>query len=159
MNKICFTNAVNRNNQRLFLLAMSYLHNHDDSEDILQNCFLKLWTQDIQWESDDHIDKWLTIVCINECKNVLTGSTRTRWTSIEEAKNIYKFDSDHDASVYEAVMSLPESESVAIHMFYYEGYSIKDISKLLDISESAVKVRLHRGREKLSGILQNPFEE
>lgn len=158
MNNETFTNTVYRNNQRLYLLALSYIHNHHDAEDVIQNCFLKLWKQQTQWKDDEHIDRWLTVVCINECKNMLNSTGRKRWVSMEEAKELYTFDNEHDASIFEAVMSLPEGESVVVQMYYYEGYSVKEISEMLELTESAVKTRLHRGREKLARILENPFE-
>ena len=66
-----FIQAVKRNSQRLFVIAFSYLKNKHDAEDALQNAFLKLWKSKIEFNDDLGIDKWLTKVLVNDCKNFL----------------------------------------------------------------------------------------
>ncbi len=61
-----FVCAVERNHKRLFIIALSYTKNHQDAEDILQNFFLKLWKHNREFTEENHMDKWLTRVCINE---------------------------------------------------------------------------------------------
>lgn len=56
-----FIAIVNRNNQRLYLISLSYTKNSTDTEDIMQNVFMKLWKHSKPFEDDIHIDKWLTI--------------------------------------------------------------------------------------------------
>lgn len=91
MTKENYVLAVKRNNQRLYLIALSFTKSHSDAEDILQNVFLKLWKYNSDFESDEHIDKWLTKVCVNESKNYLKLSFRKN-TFLDEAKDIYTFD-------------------------------------------------------------------
>ena len=66
-----FMQAVKRNNQRLFLIALSFTKSSYDSEDILQNVFLKLWKYPKSFSNSEHLDKWLTVVCVNESKNYI----------------------------------------------------------------------------------------
>ncbi|HCR83511.1 MAG TPA: hypothetical protein DIW07_08865 [Lachnospiraceae bacterium] len=61
--------------------------------------------------------------------------------------------------IAETVMKLPVKYRVIIHLFYYEDYSIKEISDILKISESNVKVRLSRGRMLLKNILKEVWED
>lgn len=147
-----FIYAVKRNNQRLFMLALSFTKNHDDAEDILQNVFLKLWKYNGAFENDEHIDKWLTRVCVNESKNYIKLPFRHN-TSLDDAKNLYVFDEPKDYDVFNAVMSLPKKERTVIHLFYYEDMSITEMAKMLELTESAVKTRLHRARKKLKDFL------
>lgn len=147
-----YISTVKRNNQRLYLLALSFVKNHDDAEDIIQNVFLKLWRYPNGFENDEHIDKWLTTVCVNECKNYLKLPFR-KHSNFEDLIDMYSFDEPKDFDVYNAVMSLPKKERTVIHLFYYEDMSIKDMANLLEIKESAIKTRLHRAREKLKNIL------
>ncbi len=147
-----FIYAVRRNNQRLYMIALSFTKNHDDAEDILQNVFLKLWKHNGQFENEEHMDKWLTRVCINESKNYIKLPFRKN-TTLDDAKDLYTFDSPRDYDVFHAVMLLPKKERTVIHLFYYEDMSVKDMAKMLEIKESAVKTRLHRARQKLKDIL------
>lgn len=148
-----FINSVKRNNQRLFLIALSFTQNHSDAEDILQNVFFKLWKYDKPFNNDMHIDKWLTAVCVNESKNYIKSPFKKRNVPLDEAKEMYTFKEDDSYDLFKAVMSLPKKERIVIHLFYYEDMAIKDIASLLKIKESAIKTRLHRARKNLKEIL------
>lgn len=145
--------AVKRNNQRLFLIALSFTHNQTDAEDILQNVFLKLWKYNKPFENIEHIDKWLTRVTVNESKNFIKSLFRTRSVSLDEADKKYTFNNEFDFDLFNAVMKLQKKQSTVIHLFYYEDLSVKEIAQLLKIKESAVKTRLHRARAQLKQIL------
>lgn len=69
------------------------------------------------------------------------------------------FQSAEISDLFETVMKLPEKYRVIIHLFYYEDYSVKEISDILKISESNVKVRLSRGRRLLKNTLQEVWED
>lgn len=148
-----FISCVKRNNQRLFLIALSFTQNPDDAEDILQNVFLKLWRYNKPFNDDTHMDKWLTAVCVNESKNNIKSPFKKRIASLDDVKESYTFKEDCSYDLFSAVMSLPKKERVVIHLFYYEDMPVKDISELLKIKESAVKTRLHRARKELKNIL------
>ena len=60
--------------------------------------------------------------------------------------------------VYEAVLALPENYKSVVHLFYYEQYSVREIGKILEVSESVVKTRLYRGREMLKEALKGEWE-
>ncbi len=153
MEKQIFENAVARNSRRLFLIALSFTKNHDDSEDIVQNVFMKLWNGKNDFENDEHIKNWLTAVCVNESKNCLKSYFRKNTTDLDSACDLYSFDRQSDLDLFTAVMKLPKTDRVVIHLFYYEELSIKQIADLLDVKETAVGTRLHRARSKLKEML------
>ena len=148
--------AVDRNRQRLFLIAFSYVKNVDDANDILQNTFLKLWKFSGEFNDEKHIDKWLARVCINECKDQ-HKLLRRRDLPLDNAINIAKDDEHFDTDLFKAIMSLPKKERLILHLFYYEDMSIKDISKLLKIKESTIKSMLRRSRQKLKIMLGDEY--
>lgn len=148
-----FITIVKRNNQRIYLIALSYTKNSTEAEDIMQNVYMKLWKHSKPFENDEHIDKWLTIVCINESRDYIKNPFRKRTMPIDEAINISAIDKTEDIDLFKAVMSLPTKERTIIHLFYYEDISINDISDILKIKESTVKTRLFRARKKLKSIL------
>lgn len=148
-----FIHAVKRNNQRLFLIALSFTQSKTDSEDIIQNVFLKLWRCSKPFKDDIHMDKWLTTVCVNESKNYIKSLFRRYSETIDNECEGYSFDNSQEYDLFSAVMSLPKKERTVIHLFYYEDLSVKDISEILKIRGSSVKTRLHRARNKLKEIL------
>ena len=147
-----FIHAVKRNSQRLFVIAFSYLKNKHDAEDALQNVFLKLWKSKIEFNDDLGIDKWLTKVLVNDCKNFFNLSFRQN-KSIEEVYNVSTFDKYFNVDLYNAVMSLNKKERLCVILFYYDDLTISDISKVTGIKESTVKSLLKRSRNKLKLML------
>ncbi|WP_294847269.1 RNA polymerase sigma factor [uncultured Eubacterium sp.] len=143
-----FIHAVKRNSQRLFVIAFSYLKNKHDAEDALQNAFLKLWKSKIEFNDDLGIDKWLTKVLVNDCKNFFNLSFRQN-KSIEEVYDVSTFDKYFNVDLYNAVMSLNKKERLCVILFYYDDLTISDISKVTGIKESTVKSLLKRSRNKL----------
>lgn len=148
-----YISAVKRNSQRLYMLALSFTKNHSDAEDIMQDVFLKLLRHNKSFNNEEHLDKWLTVVCVNESKNYIKSPFRKNTVLLDEAKDLYTFDTVNDYDIFKSVMSLPKKERTVIHLFYYEDLPVKEISKMLKIKESAVKTRLSRGRKHLKEML------
>ena len=144
-----FERAFKRNNKRLFLIALSFTANQYDAEDILQNSFMKLLKAKTEFENDEHIDKWLTSVTVNESKNLLRSAFRKKNADFEDCVATYSFESEKSEDLFNAVMSLPKKLRTVIHLFYYEDMPIKEIADTLNIKQSAVKTRLCRAREQL----------
>lgn len=138
-----------RNNKRLFLIALSFTANQYDAEDILQNSFMKLLKTKAEFENDEHIDKWLTSVTVNESKNLLKSAFRKKSADFEDYVATCSFESEKSEDLFNAVMSLPKKLRTVIHLFYYEDMPIKEIADMLNIKQSAVKTRLCRAREQL----------
>lgn len=145
-----FTYALQRNSQRLFLIALSFTKSTHDAEDIIQNVFLKLWKYSRAFQNEEHMDKWLTAVCVNESKNYIKLFFRNH-LNIDDTEIVSPeiFDTSRQRDLFNAVMELPKKERTVIHLFYYEDLPVKDIAVLLKIKEAAVKTRLSRARNKL----------
>lgn len=159
MTEESFVETVNKNSKRIFLIALSFTKNREDAEDIMQNSFLKLWSSKEKFENEEHIAKWLTVVATNESKNLLKlYSKKARHTEIDVAED-FMFDSVEDKELFNVVMSLPPKLAVAIHLFYYEDMSIKEIAETLNVSENVIKTRLSRGRKKLMNFLEGEWKD
>lgn len=148
-----FVSAVKRNSQRIYLIAFSYTKNHYDSQDIMQNCFYKLWKYDKSFDDDDSIDKWLTRVCINESKDFFKSFLRKKTTSLDDAVDVSHFDEYFNLDLFNAVQSLSKKERIVVHLFYYEDLPTKEISSLLGINDATVRSLLLRSRKKLKALL------
>ena len=69
-----------------------------------------------------------------------------------------EFTDTHSRDLFEEVMKLPEKYRIVIHLFYYEGYSTRDIAQILHRNESSVRSDLRRGREQLKKILKEAYD-
>lgn len=112
-----FNECVRTQSQRLYLIALSFTKNQADAEDILQNVYLKLWNCKKEFNSDEHMAKWLTKVCINESKDLLRLHFRKRNVPLEEAINLSNIDNTQDIDLIKAVMSLPKNQRTVIICF------------------------------------------
>lgn len=143
-----YTDAVQRNSQRIFLIALSYFSNRNDAEDATQNVLLKLWKHREKLNDPTHIDKWLTRVTVNECRSLLRFRRET--ISFEEIEALCAAPAaQEEQELMLAVLRLPKEQRVVVHLYYYEEFSVREIARLLRVSENAVKKRLSRARETL----------
>lgn len=145
--------AVKRNSNRLYLIALSYLQNHYDAEDVMQETFLKLWKTKKVFSDIEHIDKWLTVTCVHKCKDHFRLSFVKKDVALDKADELYTFDTIQSIDVFNAVSSLPSKERLVVHLFYFEDMSVGEIAKVTNTNESTVKTRLRRARIRLKTVL------
>ena len=135
----------------VYSVIFNYVQNTEDTADLLQEVFIKLYAAENDFTNDEHRKAWLIRVSVNLCKNHLRNTKIRKIVPLEE--DIPFFDKETDNDLIKIVFTLPEKYRIPLHLFYYEEYSIKEIGDILDIPEATVKIRLKRGREKLGKIL------
>ena len=150
---------IDRYKNNLFVVALNVCKNIQDAEDVVQDTFIQYISQKSDFESEEHIRAWLIRVTINKAKNKNMTFFRRNTFPLEDYIETLTFESAESSELFETVMKLPEKYRVIIHLFYYEDYSIKEISDILKISESNVKVRLSRGRLLLKNTLKEVWED
>ena len=132
----------------VYRLAFSYVRNCAEAEDICQDAFVRL--MGYKGEAPENCKAWLIRVTINLSKNLLKSGRFTRCTELDG--NIPMLDAEQ-RELMEAVMSLPPKYRSVIHLYYYEGYSVKETADILGVSVSSVTTRLARARERLKVLL------
>lgn len=141
----------------LFKIAMVHLGNKSDVEEAVQEAFIKLLYKAPVFVDTEHEKAWVIRVLINICKNMTRSLWNKRVVRMEEVEAYC--DSAADTELVESVLRLPFKYKSVIHLFYYEDYSVKQIAETLRISESAVKMRLQRGREMLRFEMEEENEQ
>ena len=144
---------------RLFAAAFQVCGNAADAEDAAQEALLRYHTSEKQFESEQHIRAWLLRVAINCAKNVSRSFWRRNTVPLEDYMETLEFDSGQSRQIFREVMNLPEKYRLVIHLYYYEDYSVQEISAILSITQSNVKVRLNRGRQLLKKALQEVWDD
>ncbi len=137
-------------------LAYSYLHNTEDSEEVLQETLIKYMTSAPPFENDEHAKAWLLRVAANLCKNRIRYDRRRKTDDLNE--ELVAEERDDLSFVWEAVRSLKPAQREAIHLFYQEGYSTVEIAKILGRNENSVRSDLKRGREALKTMLKEAYD-
>jgi len=143
--------AVDKYADTVRRICFMYLHNNADVEDVFQEVFLKLLQHNGSFDSDEHEKAWLCRIAINKCKDLCKSFWRKNVTSIDdyEIPTEDKIESD----LFKVVLSLPTKYKDLIYLFYYEGYNIPEIAKLLNQKENTTYSNMRRAREYLKGKL------
>ena len=128
---------MDKHGNRLLRMAYSYLHNMQDSEEILQDVLMKLMDKAPVFESEEHEKAWLLRVTANLSKNRIEYN---KLRDTDELKDELVAEEHQDLSfVWEAVKELPENYREVIHLFYEEGYQTDEIADIL--GESGANMR------------------
>lgn len=137
---------------RLYHVAKSLLYNDADCADAIQEAIVKAFSNIHTLKSDTYAKTWLTRILINECYGIMRKEKKV--VSLEDYNQEDKLDTQRDYSdLYEAISHLPKEARITVTLYYMEGYSVKEIAKLLNTSESAIKNRLLRARARLKDEL------
>ena len=139
----------------VYCTAYVYFKNKADAEDIASEVFIKYFTSAPQFNDEKHEKAWLTRVTVNRCKDTLKSFRIKKTVSLEEAESVTAESAQN--LVYEAVMSLPKKYRIPVHLYYYEGYSTKEIGEILKKSDQTIRSRLSRARKMLRESLGEEF--
>lgn len=139
----------------LLRLACTRLENPADAEDAVQEVFLKLLTARPSFRDAEHEKAWLIRTTLHRAADLRKAASR-RSVPLEEA--LLASAPEPEDRLLAAVRALPEKYGAVIHLHYYEGYSLKEIGKLLGLPAATVGTRLARGRERLRQSLKEEIE-
>ncbi len=145
--------SVRRYAGAVYRVAFHSCKNQADAEDVVQNVFLKLCREKKEFESEEHLRRWLLRVAVNESKKLVCSAWFRKSVPLEEFAGTLDFEAPEESELFLAVMALPKKYRVAVYLFYYEDYTVRDVAAMCGLKESTVQTRLQRAREKLKETL------
>ncbi len=148
--KISAAEAFNKYSDMVYRLAFARVKNRYDADDILQDVFLRFIKAKHKVNSEEHAKALLIKITINCSKSLLGSSWFKKTEPLSENLGV----SDETSETLDAVLRLPQKYRTVIHLYYYCGYSIDEIAKILSTKPSTVKSQLYRAREKLKPMLK-----
>ena len=141
------TQIYNRQVETVYRVFFSFMKNRAETEDLVQETFLRLIKSGKQFENERHERAWLIVTASNLCKDTLKNWYR-RHEDIEEYLHL-EGASGVSNPVLEAVLELPEEYKDAVYLYYYEGYSTSEIAVHCRCAEGTIRSRLSRAKKKL----------
>ena len=148
--------AVDVYSDMVYRIAMSYVKNSTDAQDIFQNTFLKLTRYKDTIESEEHLRAWLIKVSVNCAKSFVTSTWNKTTEGLDlETINEPVFMMEEQSELYELILALDDKYKMPLLLYYYEGYSVKEIARILDEKENTIKSNLSRGRKKLKNDIES----
>ena len=143
----------------MLCVAMRFLKNKDDAEDVLQEAFIKAFQRIDQFKGEVTFGAWLKRIVVNGCIDFIK-SKKQRMVELDESYMHVADDDNWEVSggidleeVKKAIYELPEKYGLVVQLFLVEGYDHKEITQILNISETASRTRLLRGKARLKAIL------
>jgi RNA polymerase sigma-70 factor (ECF subfamily) len=164
--KKLFEQIIRRYNQRIFRIGMSVLGNEAETEDAMQNTYINAYQHLAAFEGRSSFATWITRIMLNECLGQKKKKQRypaamdnDLLNSVSMATPEYLYKNKELSGILEDVITrLPEKYRLVFILREVEEISVRDVSDLLNIGETNVKVRLNRAkimlREKLNGYIK-----
>ena len=160
---------VEKYKQMVFTLAVRIVKNREGAEEISQDAFVKAYSNLSKFEGKSKFSTWLYKITYFASLDEVKRKKRTL-----NYKELDAFDEDELGNIQDAVdflhqeerkkviqtalFKLKEEERVILTLYYFEELPIKEIAKIVNLSDDNVKIKLFRSRKKLVAILKNVIE-
>ena len=141
--------VVDKYSSTLLKVAFTVLHDRAEAEDAVQETFISLMRTEPAFKDREHEKAWLIRVTINISRNMRKKQSRIQPLDLDVPEPEGKVN-----HVLETVLNLPEKYSTIVHLYYYEGYSLKEIGDILRLPAATVGTRLARARQILKKQLE-----
>lgn len=151
-----FVEVYYRHVDTVYRVCYSFMKNKSDTEDMVQETFLRLVRSGIGFVSEEHEKAWLIVTASNLCRDTLKKWWRKTENIDDPALGLQQPPFEID-EVLSAILTLPADQKTAIYMYYYEGYSTAEIAAYLHCPQVTVRSRLSRARKNLKQKLGGDF--
>ena len=150
-----FREFYDRQVKRVYRLAMVLMGNISDAEDVTQTVFLKAWEKKPDFRDADHEIAWILTTTRNQCKDIHKSFYRRKRADLENAPEPQvTLETQMDSEIWEALQSLAEKYRMVLYLYYYEGYSVRELSVILRRRESTLQTQLATGRKQMKSGLR-----
>jgi RNA polymerase sigma-70 factor (ECF subfamily) len=159
-----FTTIIKKYQEKLYWHIRRMVVDHEDTNDILQNMFVKVWKALENFREDSQLYTWMYRIATNECLTFLEQQKKRSITSFNDVEsglsNRIKADEGFDANKLEwklqlAIQQLPEKQRLVFNLRYYDEMPYEEMSKVLETSEGALKASYHHAAKKIEDFILN----
>lgn len=148
--------------QPLYWQVRRLVYDHEDANDVVQNCFIKIFRSIHTFEGKSKLYTWLYRIATNEAITFLNKRKQKFATSIDHDENSLSnrlradafFDGDEaQRKLFEAIERLPEKQRIVFNLRYFDEMSYADMSEILETSEGALKASFHHAVKKIENYV------
>jgi RNA polymerase sigma factor (sigma-70 family) len=159
-----FTSIVKKYQERLYWHIRRMLVDHEDSNDVLQNVFIRVWNALANFREDAQLYTWLYRIATNECLSFIEQQKRKASVSLSDVEsglaNKVRADKDFDPNKLEwklqlAIQQLPEKQRIVFMLRYYDEMPYEQMSNVLETSAGALKASYHHAAKKIEEFILN----
>jgi RNA polymerase sigma-70 factor (ECF subfamily) len=153
---------IDKYQQKLYWHIRKIVIDHDDSDDVLQNTYIKIWKGLANFKEESALYTWMYRIATNESITFLNQKTKRNTTSLHpiEYQLSKSLESDHyfkgdeiQLKLQQAILTLPEKQRIVFNMRYYDETPYEKMSEILETSVGALKASYHLAAKKVEGFL------
>ncbi len=162
-NNTAFKELITLYKERLYWHIRNIVKSHDDTDDVLQNTFIKVHRNIKNFKGDSKLYSWLYRIATNEAITHINKNAKRLQISNEEVKNlainnlvadVYFEGEEIQLKLQKALTTLPEKQQLVFNMKYFQYLKYKEISEILETSEGALKASYHIAVKKIEAYLK-----
>lgn len=161
-----FAQLVDRYSEPLYWKIRQFVYNHDDANDVLQNTFLKVWSNLNTFRGEAKLTTWLHRIAINEALDFIRRRKESLSLDQSEASGLAarlmadeQFSGNKaEALLMEAAEQLPDVQKTVFNLRYFSDMKYQDISEILHTTEGALKASYHIAVKKITAYLKEHDE-
>lgn len=159
-----FNLLLNKYQQKIYWHIRRMVIDHDDSDDILQDVFIKVWKNLANFRKDSQLYTWLYRIATNECLTFLNRKKMKNNVSLDEvsyelaeslADSTYFNGNQAQLKLQQAILTLPDKQRLVFNLKYFEEMKYEEISQVLGTSVGALKASYHLAVKKIEAFLLN----
>lgn len=151
------TQIIDRYSDMIYKICFVYLKNRFDAEDAYQELVIKIMEKAPHFDSDQHEKAWIIKVSGNHCKNIIRFNKIRKHMILKDDLAATKSVDTND--ILEHILTLSLQYRNVLYLYYYEGYSSKEIASLLNKREATIRTWLKRAREQLKDVIGGDYNE
>ena len=158
-----FGKIVKHYSEPLYWQIRRMVLSHEDANDLLQNTFIKAWSNLEYFRGDARLSTWLYRIALNESLNFLNKQRALNQLSLDDTESAALnklesdpyFDGDHTQLLFEkAIQTLPEKQRIVFNLKYFQEMKYEDMSDILGTSVGALKASYHHAVKKIEEFLE-----
>jgi RNA polymerase sigma-70 factor, ECF subfamily len=160
---LAFHMLVKKYQERLYWHIRKIVMNHEDTDDVLQNTFIKVWRSIDKFREESSLYTWLYRIATNESLTFLNSNKRRSFMPLNDVSDYLMqnlmsdpyFEGDKiQLKLQEAILRLPDKQRTVFNMKYFDELKYEDMSKILDTSVGALKASYHHAVKKIEEYLK-----
>lgn len=159
-----FYTLVNQYKERLYWHIRKIVISHEDTDDVLQNTFIKAWKGLENFREESSLFTWLFRIATNESLTFMTSAKKRNFVALNEAGNFLEkklltdpyFEGDQlQLKLQQAILQLPDKQRIVFNMRYFDELKYEDMAEILDTSVGALKASYHHAAKKIEDFFKN----
>jgi RNA polymerase sigma-70 factor (ECF subfamily) len=158
-----FNQLVRKYQERIYWHVRKMVFDHDDTDDVVQEVFIKVWKNLHKFRQDAQLYTWIYRIATNECLNFLKKKKRASLLSLTDYQDVLvskldmsvQLDGDMiEMKLQKALLELPDKQRLVFNMKYFDDMKYQEIAEITETSVGSLKASYHHAVKKIEEILK-----